>query len=238
MSAVFSPRLDHRHPWLVLTFGETMRVLGWPPVGPSRGAARAVAWLQVRDRDLPVDLDPVQVYRDRARQDGIEAGIGLMTAAAIADRGFDLRHDESGLGAATVATVGLGNGESVVPAMTPPSGSPRIGTVNLVVAVSAALTDAAALEALSIVAQARTTAILAKGLRTPDGRPITGTGTDCIVLASSCTGRPLPYCGLHTHVGRLIATSVWQATTAAVSSWKEPRGQSIMTCMHDCHAIP
>ncbi|MBM3542618.1 MAG: hypothetical protein FJX51_11265, partial [Alphaproteobacteria bacterium] len=97
-------RVSHRQPWLVLDFGDARAVLGWPVIGPHDGVARRVAWLQVKNADLPLHRDPAAYFRARAAAEGIEADIGLLTAAEIG------RFAEAQEGAArAVATAGLGN---------------------------------------------------------------------------------------------------------------------------------
>ncbi len=187
-------------------------VLGWPATGPHDGVARRVAWLQVKNADLPLHRDPATYFRARATADGIEADLGLLTAAEIG------RFAEAQEGVAhAVATAGLGNAESVVPsAEACASHGARIGTINVVASLGVTLAPGARLEALSIAAEARTAAVLAHGRTLADGRPVTGTGTDCIVLASVREGRLEAHAGLHTAHGRALGAAVYRAVAAAL----------------------
>ena len=65
------------------------------------------------------------------------------------------------------------------------------------------------------VAEARTAAILDLGLRTGDGRPVTGTGTDCIIVAAPIGGPIQAHCGLHTDLGKALGEIVYGATSEA-----------------------
>ena len=117
--------------------------------------------------------------------------------------------------ATCLTTVGLSNGERV--------GSRRMhaahaGTINTLVHVSVPLTDGAMVEAISIVAEARTAAIVDARRGVP-GMGITGTGTDCIVVASPCGGAPLDGAGLHTAVGEAIGGAVYDATRTGAEHW-------------------
>ena len=217
------PRPELRDPWLTLDLGNRFQILGWPVVGPSLGAARHIAWLQVCDADLPQGEDPADLFRRRAQADGVEAEVGLMTAAEV--RRFAHLQRRSPAGAVGVtATSGLGNGESVLPG---PAVSDRmhgamkhIGTINVVAVLSAPLSFAAALEALSIVAQARTAAVMQLGLILPqDGRPVTGTGTDCILIASPLANHCADHCGLHTGIGRLLGETAYAAVLETSTAW-------------------
>lgn len=77
----------------------------------------------------------------------------------------------------------------------------------------AGLSEAARLEALSIAAEARTAGIMDLGL-TRNGRIVTGTGTDCIVVASPCGGPDAPFAGLHTDIGVSLGLAIYDAVTA------------------------
>ena len=80
------------------------------------------------------------------------------------------------------------------------------------------LTDGAMVEALSIVAQARTAAVI-ESWYVERGPAITGTGTDCIVVASPCRDEPLACAGLHTEVGEAIGGAVYDATRDGAEQW-------------------
>lgn len=218
-----APRLTLAAPWLLLDLGVSCRIAGWPVVGPSLGLARRITWLQVVNADLPPGTDPAGLFGRRAGTDGINADVGLMTAADVT-RYRHVRREENGVAVDSVATSGLGNGESVVarrPGMAGRSIPPHpVGTINVVAALSQPLSTAAMLEALSVAAEARTAAVLALGLVMPgDGRPVTGTGTDCIVVASPEEADAARHCGLHTTAGRLLGETVYQAVLEASREW-------------------
>jgi adenosylcobinamide amidohydrolase len=200
-----------REPWLLFDLGGPHQIAGWPVVGPAWGMASSIAWLQVKDSDLPAGLSPEGYFRSRALADGISAEIGLMTAAEIA------RHACEQAGDVTVlATAGLSNGESVQPAKVRPGEAWHAGTINIALQIKTPLSQGAMLEALSIVAQARTAAIMDLNLTLPDGRRLTGTGTDCIIVAAPEGPQPQNHCGLHTSLGRLIGESTYKAVVSAI----------------------
>lgn len=90
------------------------------------------------------------------------------------------------------------------------------GTVNILVATDAALTEAAQIEALTIAVEARTAAIMDLGLELATGRA-TGTGTDCIAIA--CPPGEGLYAGLHTAPGEAVGAAVCEAISRAGQSW-------------------
>jgi adenosylcobinamide amidohydrolase len=81
-------------------------------------------------------------------------------------------------------------------------------------------------EALAVVVEARTTAVIGAGVRSRRSEGIaTGTGTDCVaVLAPESTREPAAqaalYAGKHTAIGHVIGDAVFRATEAAIAQWK------------------
>jgi adenosylcobinamide amidohydrolase len=216
--SLVSPRVTLSAPWLEMDLGHRHQVAGWPIVGPSWGMAATIAWLQVRDADLGADVAPEAYFHERARADRIDADIGLMTSAEISHYACE-RASNAAMEVTALVTAGLSNGESVQPsAASPPSERWHAGTVNIALHTAVPLTQAAMFEALSIVAQARTAAILDLGISLIDGRKLTGTGTDCIVVAAPAGPHALKHCGLHTGLGRLIGETTYSATRRAVVS--------------------
>lgn len=135
---------------------------------------------------------------------------------------------QSGIWARCIATVGLNNALRI--GDPPTSAAPYAGTINVLLQTSVPLTDLAAIEALSIVAEARTVAVLEGGIRSTAGSGFaSGTGTDCIAIASpreSDTMEPLPYAGKHTVLGHLIGVSAYKAVAMGVQSCK-PRTSTL-----------
>jgi adenosylcobinamide amidohydrolase len=214
------PRITLNRPWLEMDLGYRHQTAGWPIVGPAWGTASVIAWLQVKDADLPPDVAPEAYFQNLAKAQRIEAEIGLMTAADISLYACE-RASNAAMEVTAIVTAGLTNGESVQPcAASPPRERWHAGTVNTVLHTAVPLTQAAMFEAISIVAEARTAAILDLGVSLIDGRKLTGTGTDCIVIAAPAGPHALKHCGLHTALGRLIGETTYSATKRAIV----PRG--------------
>lgn len=214
------PMVALHQPWLRVDLGRAHRVAGWPVVAPGDGMARFVTWLQVCDADLPRHVDPDAYFLHRARAEGVVADVGLLTAAEVAR--FALHRHPTPDGAVTVvATVGLGNGESVVPGDAPMHACPHVGTINLLAVSPLPLAPPAMLEAISIVTQGRTAAVMDLCLRTGDGRPVTGTGTDCVVVVAPPGPAEQLHCGLHTALGRALGEAAYSATWDAAARWLE-----------------
>lgn len=180
-----------------------------------------MVWREVRNADLTPDVDPLALLRDGLEGLGALDAVAMMTSRDIR-RHFTARAEVEGVTAACLATVGLGNGERV--GRRRHARPPGFGTVNMLVHVTRALDDAALLEAQSVAVQARTLAILEGDYRPDESLPpITGTGTDCVVVACPVTGSPAPYAGLHTAIGEAIGAAVLGAVRAGVADWLAER---------------
>jgi adenosylcobinamide amidohydrolase len=116
-----------------------------------------------------------------------------------------------------VATVGLGN---ALAAGDPPGPSRPVGTINLLARVSTPLAEEAMVEACALAAEARAAALLA--LEVPSrvsGRPASGTGTDCIVIASPAGEPRERWVGKHTRIGALLGAAVRDAVDRGARAW-------------------
>ncbi|MEW9617873.1 adenosylcobinamide amidohydrolase [Shinella sp. S4-D37] len=208
-----------RHPpFLVAAFDAPQTMLSWSLTRPGFVVSRSVVWLEVRDGDLPLYVDPVELLRERMSQEGHAEAVHLMTSR-------DLAHHHLASAAAgditssCLATVGLSNAGRIGE---PFDSSTPIGTINLLAHVDASLSEAAQLEALSIATEARTAAVMDLGL-VRSGRIVTGTGTDCIVVAYPCEGTKMPFAGLHTDIGLSLGRAVYDAVTEGGLRWLAER---------------
>lgn len=210
--------IDLRRPILALRFAEPRRMLSWSISRPGLTIAKTVGWLEVTDSDLPIGRDPVAVLENTFARHGLTDTVGLMTACDVS--AYEIcRTTIEGTEAIAITTVGLGNGEFVGRRRFAGSAgeAPVPGTVNTFVHVSQPLSDGALVETIAIAAQARTVAIL----RTTEsiGREVvTGTGSDCIVVAAPLGGTA-HYSGLHTAIGEAVGASVMEATRAGTVRW-------------------
>ncbi|WP_245300064.1 adenosylcobinamide amidohydrolase [Methylocystis bryophila] len=201
---------------LVVRFDEPMQTLGWPVLKPGFASAREIVWLEVHDGDLPIHVDAVAFLKEKLAAESLVEAAAFMTSRDI--RRHYVKHCGVGAVAATcVATVGLSNAERV--------GSRRaskcrgaFGTINTLVHVSCPLALGAFIEAVSIAAQARTAAVMETS-PVQQVRPVTGTGTDCIIIAAPKGGRPADCAGLHTDIGEAIGAAVYDAIFAGATQW-------------------
>ncbi len=206
--------------WLVVELGEPREMLSSALVGGGRRRASIVAWYAVDGRELTPPVDTRGFLVERLAERGISGAVGLMTSSDL-DRYVDVEKSADGRSVRVIATVGMGN---ALRAGDPASEGGGVGTINVVCAVSAALSEEALVEAIALVAEARTAAVLEAGIPSArSGLAATGTGTDCIVLAAAVDGERIGFAGKHTLVGHLIGDAVGEAVRRGVASWKARR---------------
>ncbi|GBD47385.1 adenosylcobinamide amidohydrolase [Methylopila sp. Yamaguchi] len=202
-------------PWLTARFVRPQRMLSWALARPGFQTADQVVWLEVEDDDLPVTVDPAALLEARMQAAGFGDAVGMMTSRDVRRRRV-AGAASGGASARCLATVGLGNASRVGEPSPPPREA--WGTINLLVACSVPLTDAALVEALSIAVEARTAAVMASG-RAVDGGAATGTGTDCVVVAAPLGDPAANFAGLHTDVGVAIGAAVYEAVKNGACDW-------------------
>lgn len=150
-------------------------------------------------------LDPDRHLAEIATAEGLTGpGAGLMTAADVA--AYTTGHDG---GATATVTAGLGvRGWAAAPDTT---GTPhRPGTVNIVVTVPTALSDAALVNAVATATEAKVQALLDAGL------DCSGTPTDAVCVAAPEPGPDggEPFAGPRSTWGARIARAVHTAMLA------------------------
>ncbi len=212
--------------WLIASWPEPHRMLSWAIVGGGFSRASAVAWLEVRNQELSPVIDPREFLLERMRERGMENAVGLLTSRNL-DTYTDIEASQGDISARCVATVGLTNALRVGD---PPAFLNKTGTVNILCRVSQMLSEEAMLEAMALAVEARTAAILASGIYSSvTGLPATGTGTDCVVIASPEGAAPAAYAGKHTAAGHAVGAAVFEAVTKGAERWKQEWAEG-------CHA--
>lgn len=207
-------------PWLQVQFPCPHSVLSWALLGGGWRSASKVLWHRATNDDLPLGLDPLALFLERIERDGLDKNaIGFLCAGPVSSY-VETVQTFSGQWVRCLATVGLSNGVRV--------GDPsflanqKIGTINILLQSSLPLSLAASIEASSVVTQARTLAVLEAQVPSAEGSGfLTGTGTDCIVIASPMGENPAAFSGTHTLIGYLIGKAVLQAMKTGIQRWKD-----------------
>lgn len=202
-------------PWLDLRFSRPVQMLSWVLNRPGFIHTDRILWREVRNADLPRDLDVARWLRAEliARS---AADVPCFLTSRDITRVVEAHAEVEGIVAHAVVTLGLSNAERVGTRMV--YDGARWGTINIAVECSLGMTQPALLEAMSIVAQARTAALIEHGPRLPVGQ-VTGTGTDCIAVAAP--EGDARFAGLHTPQAEAIGRAVYQSVAKATRSWTE-----------------
>ncbi len=205
---------------LVVSLPGTHKTLSWALVGGGLRESNAVVWKEVRNADLGPNVSAEDLLRNALQHVGHPEATGLLTSAPLTDYCL-ARASADGVSALAVATVGLSNALAIGdPADIRPK---AFGTINILAWISEELSDEASIEALSIATEARTSAVLAANVPSRvSRRPATGTGTDCIVVASPVRGPTrLPFAGKHTVAGSLIGRASYEAVVGGIEKWRK-----------------
>ncbi|QFG27569.1 adenosylcobinamide amidohydrolase [Actinomadura sp. WMMB 499] len=197
---------------------------GWRAVSSALvgGGIGPVRW--VLNAQVPggyARTDPVAHLAELASSHGLDGpGVGMLTAAAV-DR--TVRGADGGVGAA--ATVGLrvptwaaapdgAPDPELAPMLLdrPPRPRPawHPGTINILAVIPVPLTDAALVNAVITVTEAKTQALLEAGY------PCTGTASDavCVAVPESGPEPPEPFAGPRSPWGSRLARAVHAAVHA------------------------
>lgn len=214
-STVLPFAIERSCQFLLLTFPQPQQILSWTITQPGFHITRRVAWIELRNADLPVGVSAEDVVASRLAAHHADDVPAMVTSRDITQLHVK-KVDVEGQVAVCVTTVGLSNGERVGQRSRAPVVIP--GTINTLVHVSRRLTQAAQVEAIAMIAAAKTTAIIDSGVRR-DGIAITGTGTDCILVASPAQGPEERFAGMHTALGEAMGAAVYEATREGVEVW-------------------
>ncbi len=193
-------------PVLVLRFPAPMRAVASSPHGGGLGPRRWVVNAQVSPgyarRDPDHHLNKLAVSLGLPGR-----GVGFLTAA-------DVRHRTTGYdgGVEVTATVGLDHGIlAAAPPETTPAPVGLAGTINLIAVVPERLSDAALVNAMGTVTEAKTQAIGEAGYEA------TGTATDAVCILCPDDGRPHRFCGTRSLWGSRLARAVHTAVLAGAA---------------------
>ena len=213
-----APELSACGRWLEVDLCTPHSTLGWTLIGGGRREAQCVFWHNVSDADLLPEVDARLLFEERRRRrTGDTRGVGFLTGCSLAEF-VEKRCERGKLSARCIATIGLRNALRI--GDLPRTTSVTPGTINILLQASCPLSECASLEALSLVAEARTSAVLDAQIPSTVGNTIaTGTGTDCIVVASplpSADDSELVYAGKHTELGHLIGLCVYEAVSHGI----------------------
>lgn len=204
--------------WLTVEFMKPYSCLSWAVCGGGHQTARQVLWCQVRNEDLPQNIDPEIFLKTKLQERGFPNAVAMLTSADFSHY-QDVMRTHNEVKVRCIATVGMSNALRIGD---PSVQTVSLGTINLLCAISVPLAKSSMIEALSLVVEARTVAVLDAGIPSiQTALPATGTGTDCVVLAAVKLHQEMrTYSGKHTVLGSLIGETVYEAVSAGLRVWK------------------
>ena len=196
---------------------EPFQVSSWAPLGAGFKRATVISNHQI-DQNNRVATEAPHRYLSRVMQGlGFDAdmAVAMMTAADVSAAAYA----EQATGSCTVGAWCTAGCSNALRAGDPATAEDAcVGTINLIVAVNEALSRSALTEAIMIATEARVLAVQeAQITSVVSGRPATGTGTDCIAVASPIRPRAHRYCGKHTRLGELIGKTVLESCSGALA---------------------
>jgi adenosylcobinamide amidohydrolase len=206
---------------LIVEFDAPQSCLSWALGFGGFRTVEGVAWCEVKNQELGVDADPLEMLQGRLASFGKSGLLGLMTSARVECFGH-CRVERNQAAAEAVATVGFGNAVCVGELLGGPEPLPALGTINLLCWSSQPLAQDALCEALSIITEARTRAVMEARIPIGNGGLLaTGTGTDCVAVLCPIArdAGPLPplrYAGKHTDIGYALGAACYRAMNEAM----------------------
>ncbi len=209
-------QVELRDTWLIASFPEPWAVVSWAIANGGWQRAQRVAWLFLQRNEI-AGVDDVPAWmRARMHRQHLAGAVGFMTSRRPLAF-VESAATESDSHAWVIGTVGLSNR---LRAGDPCSAS-HTGTINLLACTSQALTVEAALEAICLVTEAKTLAMLESGEDSVcSGMPATGTGTDCVALAWPVAAEQICYAGKHTALGSALGRAAYLAVSEGIREWK------------------
>jgi adenosylcobinamide amidohydrolase len=196
---------------LAIFLPEAYRTLGWAPLGGGARRAELIVNHQIALGNRKATEAP-RLYLGRVvRSLGVNPrrAVAMMTGAQI-KKAASTTEKRGDMIVTAWCTAGCSNALRVGDPASVELSTP--GTINLIVLINQPISEAATVEAIQIATEARVAAVLAarvKSVRT--GKPATGTGTDCIVVAAPEKPPVHSYCGKHTRLGELIGRAAYRS---------------------------
>jgi adenosylcobinamide amidohydrolase len=142
-----------------------------------------------------------------------EKTVGMMTAASM-DTLVILKKMINVTELVVIVTSGLSNARRVGDKA---DYKPTNGTINIIMYISGVLTEAAMVEAVMIITEAKTVVLEELQIVSPvSGKTATGTGTDSIVVVSGQGPETYEFCGKHILLGEIIGRTVINAVKKSI----------------------
>ena len=148
------------------------------------------------------------------------ATVGMMTSASM-DSFRQVSRTSQGVELSAMVTAGISNaccaGDRADWRTFQVDDNPT-GTINIIIITNAMMSQAAMVESVMIVTEAKTVAMRELGVKSlVSGVIATGTGTDAIAVVNGFGPETIHYCGKHVLFGEMLASAVIEAVTGSLS---------------------
>jgi iron complex transport system ATP-binding protein len=204
---------------VVIRAATPLHVVSSAAVGGGFGRARAIVNLHVA-KNHPCE-DPAADLARFCRARAIpEPYVGLLTSAWT-EKAVTAAETSNGVTALAVATVGLGN---PVEAGRSPVAICRPSTINTIVVLDANPDPEAFVNLVITATECKTLALIAAGVRSPEGARASGTSTDAVVVAATGRGPRHRFGGPVSDLGWVVARAVRSALDEGIRRWKADNG--------------
>lgn len=180
------------------------------------------------DSDNPNNESPELTLSNYCLDAGWQGtSVGMMTAASM--KSFRMaKVTEQGVELVVLVTSGLSNARRVgdrAEYRTMAEESKEVGTINIIFLTSAKLTDAASVEAVLVITEAKAAALQDAKIMSPISNKIaTGTGTDSVAVVSGHGPEVIKYCGKHVLFGEILGRLVMDTVRSSIA-WEIPSSQ-------------
>jgi len=179
--------------------------------------------MKVPKVDSATELPAVTLAKYCADFEWQGTAVGMMTAASMSSLRM-AKVTEQGVELVVMVTSGLSNARRVgdyAEHRTMATDPDEVGTINIIVLTSAKLTDAASIEAILIITEAKAAALQDAKIMSPISNKIaTGTGTDSVAVVSGHGPEIISYCGKHVLFGEILGRLVMETVTSSIA-WEK-----------------
>lgn len=200
-------QIDLEDKTLVAHLPETFQVLSWSPFNPGQMQTRCLFNHELNEN---IEINVPEIFINLKKNLALpDNAVGMLTTAKV--RKFCTHYLQSGPHwVHAIATVGLDNTRTVGEEADVDTPLDDHDTINLILVTNSLPDLSGQLEAIQVCTMAKTRALTEMKVKSSkSGTPATGTGTDCIILASSGEVKQ-NYCGMHTRLGELIGQAAYQ----------------------------
>jgi len=198
---------------LILSFPEPTNTLSWAVLNGGSSYADHIINHHVTRGDREFFEDPQKWLSERIARLQLEGKVVAMATAV--DMAFlsEASFSDGDIEVTCFATVGMSNALTVgdKASLLLDTDPLPAHTINMILLIRPGLRDEAMVEAIQIATEGRVRALYEAGIVSCRSRlPATGTGTDCVAVAS-LDKRERRYCGKHTKLGELIGRAAYTA---------------------------